>query len=86
MGTAEGGLKRIRSCRRRSRSVQRETVIDDDSALDAILALLKQLEITLLGLQQLRGYVGKGAGQQILELLIQEAETNLAEIKRKLAQ
>jgi hypothetical protein len=54
--------------------------------LEIILALIKEMEIALLGLQQLRGYVGKGPGQQMLELLIHETETNLAEIKRRLTQ
>ncbi len=47
---------------------------------DIILVLLKQLESTLLGLQQLRPYIGKGVGAQILELLITEAETKISEI------
>lgn len=55
-------------------------------SLDTILALLKQMESTLLGLKQLRLFVGKGTGQQILEALIEEAEVNLAEVKRKMIQ
>ena len=58
----------------------------DDDQLDTILALIKQLEVTLLGLQQLRAYVGKGFGQQMLEVLIDEGEKGLAEVKRKLSQ
>jgi hypothetical protein len=57
-----------------------------DDCLESILALLKQLEATLLGLRQLRGYVGQGVGQQMLEELIEEGETKLSEMKRKLIQ
>ena len=59
---------------------------DSAESLDTILTLLKQMEATLLGLKQLRGFVGKGTGQQMLEALIEEAETNLAEVKHKLIQ
>ena len=51
---------------------------------DTILALIKQLEAMLLGLQQLRGYVGQGIAPWMLEELIEEGEVKLAEIKRKL--
>jgi hypothetical protein len=57
--------------------------VDTDS-LDTILALLKQMEATLIGLQQLRGYVGGGAGEKMLQVLIEEVENGLAEVKRKL--
>ncbi len=58
----------------------------DDDSLDTILALIKQQEATLLGLKQLRGYVGGGIGVSMLEVLIEEAETGLANVKRKLIQ
>jgi hypothetical protein len=57
-----------------------------DESLDMILALMKQLESTLLGLKQLRGYVGQGVGQQMVEELIEEGENKLAELKRRLIQ
>jgi hypothetical protein len=57
-----------------------------DDSLEMILALLKQLEATLLGLKQLRGYVGQGAGKDMLEELIAEGEDKLAQMKRKLIQ
>jgi hypothetical protein len=59
---------------------------DDLNLVDAILDLVKQMKATLLGLKQLRSYIGKGVGQQMLELLIEESETKLAEIRRKLIQ
>ena len=58
----------------------------DSDSLDMILALIKQLEATLIGLKQLRGYVAQGAGSQTLEVLIREADVRLSEIKQKLIQ
>lgn len=55
---------------------------DDFISLEAILALIKQMESTVLGLKQLRDYVGNGIGREMLELLIEEGEAKLAEIKR----
>jgi len=59
------------------------SVADDLSSLETILMLIKQMEATLLGLKQLRSYVGSGVGQEMVELLIEEGEAKLAEIKRK---
>lgn len=56
--------------------------IDQDDSLKTILALIKQLEATLIGLKQVRGYV-QGVGRHMLDELIDEGETKLAEIKRK---
>ncbi len=61
-------------------------VLIDDGSLNAILGLVKQMEVTLLGLRQLRGYVQKGPGLEILDTLISEAETKLSEIRRKMVQ
>jgi hypothetical protein len=58
---------------------------DEFNSLET-LALMKQMEATLLGLRQLRNYVGEGAGPEILESLIEEGEAKLAEIKHKLIQ
>lgn len=58
----------------------------DDRSLRTILALIKQLEATLLGLEQLRDYVGNGVGREMLELLIEEGQTKLGEVKRELIQ
>jgi hypothetical protein len=58
--------------------------IDLESA-ETILALLKQLEATLLGLRQLRRYVGKGPGLMMVELLVVEGEKKIAEVKSKVA-
>ena len=57
-----------------------------DDSLEIILALIRQLEATLLGLKQLRGYVSQGIGKDMLEELIEEGEEKLAEVKRKLIQ
>ena len=39
----------------------------DSDSLDAILDLMMQLETTLLGLRQLRAYVGTGEGVRMLD-------------------
>jgi len=36
----------------------------DDDSLETILSLIKQMESTLLGLKQLRHYVGRVSGQR----------------------
>lgn len=59
---------------------------DNAETLETILALLNQMESTLLGLKQLRGYVPAGVGQKMLEILIEEAEANLAKVKRRIIQ
>lgn len=55
-------------------------------SFDAMLALIKRMEATVLGLHQLRSYVGDGAGQEIVGELIKEAESNLEEVKRRIVQ
>jgi len=60
--------------------------MNESDALDTILGLFKRIEATLLGLQQLRNYVDEGAGQDILMDMIEETETNLAEVKRRIIQ
>jgi hypothetical protein len=61
-------------------------ILTDYDWLETVLALIKQLEATLLGMKQLRSCIGKGDGSEILEVLIEEAETKLAEIKRRAIQ
>ena len=56
------------------------------SSLDIIFALVKQLESTLVGLKQVRMYVGTGLGRKMLDVLIEEAETRLTETKKKIIQ
>jgi hypothetical protein len=60
-------------------------ILRDDTSLETILALIKQLENIASGLKRLRGCVGKGSAR-MLELLIQETDTKLAEIKRRIIQ
>ena len=57
-----------------------------DDSLEIILALIKQLESTMLGLRQLRELVAKGLAQHMVDELIQEGELKLAELKRRLIQ
>jgi hypothetical protein len=55
-----------------------------DDALESVSALMQQMEAVLHGLKQLRGYVGSGVGKEMLEVLIQEAEVGLEEVKQNL--
>ena len=55
-------------------------------SLAAVLECLTQMESNLLGMKQMRDYVGQGVGREMLEALIEEAESQIAEIKRKLIQ
>ena len=57
-----------------------------DDKIDTILLLIGKMETTTNGLQQLRGYMGTRIGEEMLEVLIQEAQAGLVEIKRKLIQ
>ena len=59
---------------------------DDLIAIDTILALIKQMEDTLAGLRILRSYVGGGIAAEMLEVLIEEGESKIIEVKRKLIQ
>jgi len=59
-------------------------MLTDLESTETILALLKQLEATLLGLRQLRGYVGKRPGLTMVELLVEEGEKKIGEVKCKL--
>lgn len=54
--------------------------------LDMILGLIREMEEALLGLKELRKYVGKGAGAAMLEILIADGEEKIAEAKRKITQ
>jgi len=58
----------------------------DDDSLEMILALIKQLESTMLGLRQLRGLIAKGIAQHMVDELIEEGETKLSELKQRLIQ
>jgi hypothetical protein len=53
---------------------------------ETVLECLKQMEANLMGMKQMRLYVGQGLGRQMLESLIEEAETQIADIKRRVIQ
>jgi len=59
---------------------------DPFNALETLLECLKHMEATLLGMQQVRYYVGNGLGKEMLESLIEEAEVQIADIKRRVIQ
>jgi len=50
------------------------------------LAIITQMELTPQGLKQLRNYVGKGAGMHMLEILIEDCNAKLSEIKQTITQ
>jgi len=52
-------------------------------SLEEVLACLKRMESIVLGLKQLRSFVSQGAGVEILESVIAEAESQIEEIRRK---
>lgn len=47
---------------------------------------LKCMEATLMGMKQMRQYVDKEPGKEMLDSLIEEAGTQIAKIKRKVIQ
>jgi uncharacterized Ntn-hydrolase superfamily protein len=47
--------------------------------------LINQLEAVLLGLKQMRAYVAQGVEREMLESVIDDGETKLAEIRRKVS-
>lgn len=52
-------------------------------SLDDVLACLKRMESIVLALKQLQRFVSQGAGEEILESVIAEAEAQIEEIRRK---
>jgi hypothetical protein len=55
-------------------------------AFETVLDCLKRMETTLMGMKELRVYAGKGIVRKMLDELIEEAETQIAEVKRKVIQ
>jgi GNAT superfamily N-acetyltransferase len=55
-------------------------------ALETLYECPKRMEETLLGMKQMRHYAGHGVGKEMLESLIEEAEEQLPEIKRRVIQ
>ena len=61
-------------------------MLTDDNSLETILGLIRQLQAGLLGLKQMRAYAMQGVEQELLESVIVDNETRLAEIRRKVIQ
>lgn len=59
---------------------------DPFDTLETLFECLKRMEATLLGMKQMRHYVGDGLGKEMLESLIDEAEAQIADIKRRVIQ
>ena len=58
------------------------SMVYDSDTLDEVLALIRRMEVALLGMEHLRN----NAKLQELDPLIQEMETNLAALKKRLVQ
>ena len=61
---------------------------DKFNSLDAHFGLPetnKQMESNLLGMRQLRQYIDSNLGTEMLDLLIEEAELKIAEVKRNVS-
>lgn len=54
--------------------------------LQLLMDSLKQMEMTLMGMKQVRALMGLGSARDILDRLIAEAETEIAEIRQKVIQ
>ena len=63
--------------------------VDKFNSLDAHFGLPeknKQMESNLLGMRELRQHIDSNLGTEMLDLLIEEAELKIAEVKRNLMQ
>jgi len=57
---------------------------DRFDAFETVLECVKRMEAILMGMKQMREYVGKGLGKEMLESLVKEADSQIAEIKRRM--
>jgi len=60
--------------------------VDPFEELETIYQCLKRMEEILLGMKQIRNLVGNGEGKEMLEELIEVAEQQIADVKRKMIQ
>jgi hypothetical protein len=59
---------------------------DRFDAFETVLECLKRMEAISMGMKQMREYVGKGLGREMLDSLIEEADSQITEMKRKVMQ
>ena len=59
---------------------------DRFDALETVMECLNRMEAILLGMKQMRPYVDHRVGKEMLESLIDEAEFQIADIKRRVIQ
>jgi hypothetical protein len=57
---------------------------DPFDSLEMTMSILNVMESNLLSMRQVRQHVGKGRATQMLDSLIQEAESKVSEIKRRM--
>ena len=81
----ELGSEIWRALHDRERLIGQKTRSSSDlfNSLEIVMVSLKAMESTLLGMKQLLPYVGTGLATEMLDALIQEAESQIAEIKRR---
>jgi hypothetical protein len=58
------------------------SVLAERERLDLKMTSLKVMESTLLGMKELRPYLGDGSSREMIDTLIQEAELQITGIKR----
>jgi|HubBroStandDraft_6_1064221.scaffolds.fasta_scaffold149537_2 hypothetical protein len=58
------------------------SVLAERERLDLTMTSLKVMESTLLGMKELRPYLGDGSSREMIDTLIQEAELQITGIKR----
>ena len=61
------------------------SALADGERLDLVKTSLKIMESTLLGMKQLRPYLGDGSSREMLDSLIQEAESQIGGIKQRVS-
>jgi hypothetical protein len=65
--------------------LQNRFLPDSFDSLEIVMASLNLMESTLLGVRRVRQYVGAGIATKMLDLLIQEGDSQVSAIKRKVA-
>jgi hypothetical protein len=59
-------------------------MVDRFDSLEIVMSNLRVMESTLLSMRQVRLHAGKGLAIQMLDSLIRESESKIAEIKRRM--
>jgi hypothetical protein len=60
--------------------------VDPFDSLVTLHLCIERMETTLLGMREIHRLIAEGPSKEMLDLLIKEAEAQLAEIRRKVFQ